>query len=144
MFCGLERGKRQHAEGGGFPLSSLVDLARGIVGVGSRRWRPQGRWSRRAKFVVGVGRGALSFLVSCFPFTAAVPWSPNIPVPRANFRFLGLACSDPGPRLSRSLRVFILTLWLTQSTLALAFKGGRNYCNPGPPHQLKDPQEAGN
>lgn len=43
--------------------------------------------------------GALSFLALCFPFTAAVPQSPNIPE-----LILGswdwLVLSDPGPRLS--------------------------------------------
>lgn len=79
-----------------FSLLSLTGLARDIlVGVGDKSWgRPQGRCGGPARFAVGVGQSVFYFLILYFFFPQPLfLGEPSIPVPRANFNFLGLACS---------------------------------------------------
>lgn len=81
-----------------FSLLSLTGLARDIlVGVGDKSWgRPQGRCGGPARSAVGVGQSVFYFLILYFFFFFPQPLflgEPSIPVPRANFNFLGLACS---------------------------------------------------
>lgn len=80
-----------------FSLLSLTDLARDIlVGVGDISWgRPQGRCGGPARSALGVGQSAFCFLILYFFFSQLLfLGEPSIRVPRANFNFLGLACSE--------------------------------------------------
>lgn len=93
--------------GGGIPTDQPCGLGQKYSGGGLKAVETLGQMMWADDVCGGCEAGAFSFLVLCFPFTAAVPWSPNIPE-----LILGswdwLVLSDPGPRLSPLPSVFIL------------------------------------